>query len=361
MAEAKIVHSVSYHNKTCYSRESRNPGAVPAKAGNQYLKIWIPPYQVRGKLSPARNDKLCKTFVVAYRIMLAFSIFLAPLNSFGAETIKFRYLQSIYFDDKGGGLKQSEGVACDEKSLLIVGDTGNDRLVRYTFQDKDLKGGNEIKIPQLSNPIRVQINSKGEIFALDGKKRRIIRLNPDGTFKDYVDGEGIPSPSTFVPKSFKIDRNNNIYILDIFTGRVLVLNPEGKYQKQIPFPNDHGFFSDLSVDSRGIILLTDCVKAMIFSAAKDSNSFSALTKSLREYVDFPTSITNSKGTIYIVDEDGGSIILLRGDGTFAGRQLGKGRSEGLLYFPSQISVNEKGEIFIADRSNSRVQIFTLVK
>ena len=293
-------------------------------------------------------------------ILLVMSLF-SPLSSFSAETVKFKFFQSIYFDEKGGGLKQPEGVACSEKSLLVVGDTGNDRLVRYTLQDKNLKGGNEIKIPQLSNPIRVQINSKGEILVLDGKKRRILRLTPEGAFKGYVDPEGIPSPSAFVPKSFKIDRNDNIYILDIFTGRVLVLDPEGKFQRQIPFPKEYGFFSDLSVDSKGNILLIDCVKAAVFSAAKDSNSFSALTKSLREYLDFPTSITDIRGTIYIVDQDGGGIVILGGDGSFVGRQLSKGWNEGLLYFPSQMCVNEKGEVFIADRGNSRVQIFTLVK
>jgi hypothetical protein len=293
-------------------------------------------------------------------ILLVVSLF-PPLNTFSAETVKFKYLQSVYFDDRGGGIKQPEGVACNEKSLLIVGDTGNDRLLRYTFQDRNLKGGSEIKIPQLSNPIRVQINSKGEIFALDGKKRRIVRLSPEGTFRNYVDPEGIPSPSPFVSKSFGIDRSDNIYLLDIFTGRVLVLNPEGKYQKQIPFPKEYGFFSDLSVDSKGNILLIDCVKATVFSAPKDSNSFSPLTKSLREYLDFATSITDRRGSVYIVDEDGGGIVILGADGTFVGRQLSKGWNEGLLYFPSQMYVNERGEIFIADRGNSRVQIFTLVK
>ena len=296
------------------------------------------------------------------KIMLIISIVLLPMKSFSAETVKFRYLQSVYFDEKGGGLKQPEGVACNEKSLLVVGDTGNDRLLQYTFQEKSLKAGNEIKIPQLTNPIRVQINSKGEIFVLDGKRRRIIRLNPDGTFKGYVDAEGIPSPSTFVPRSFKIDRNNNIYILDIFTGRVLVLNSEGKYQKQIPFPKDYGFFSDLSVDSKGTLVLVDCVKAMVFSAAKDSNTFSPLTKNLREYLNFPTSITtDNRGTIYIVDQNGSGIVILGQDGSFQGRQLNMGWNEGLLYFPSQMCVNEKGEVFIADRGNSRVQIFSLVK
>jgi hypothetical protein len=285
-----------------------------------------------------------------------------PIKSISAETVKFRYIQSVYSGDKGGSLKEPEGVACNEKSLLIVGDTGNDRLIQYSFQEKSLKAGNEIRVPQLSNPIRLQINSKGEIFALDGKKRQIIRLSPEGAFKGFVDAEGVPSPSTFVPRSFKIDANNNIYLLDIFTGRVLVLNPEGKYQKQIPFPKDYGFFSDLSVDSKGSILLIDSVRAMVFSAPKGSNSFSPITKSLREYLNFPTSITNdNRGTIYIVDENGSGIIILGQDGSFLGRQLSMGWNEGLLYYPSQICINEKGEVFIADRGNSRVQIFTLVK
>jgi len=289
-------------------------------------------------------------------------ILFLPFQSFSAEAVKFKYVQSIYFDDRGGSIKQPEGVACNDKSLLVIGDTGNDRLLRYTLEEKNLKAGIEIKIPQLSNPIRVEMNSKGEIFALDGKKRRIVRMSPEGAFKSYVDPEGIPSPSAFVPRSFKIDRNDNIYILDIFTARVLVLNPESKYQKQIPFPKEYGFFSDLSVDSKGNIVLIDCVKATVFSAPKDSNDFSALTKSLREYLDFPTSLTtDNRGTIYIVDENGGGIVILGADGAFAGRQLTMGWNEGLLYYPSQICINGKREVFIADRGNSRVQIFTLMK
>ena len=289
-------------------------------------------------------------------------IVLLPMKSFSAETVKFRYLQSVYFDEKGVGMKQPEGVACSGKGLLIVGDTGNDRLLRYSYQDRSLKAGTEIKVQQLSNPIRLQMNSKGEIFALDGKKRRIIRLNSDGTFKGYVDAEGIPSPSAFVPRSFKIDRNNNIYILDIFSARVLALNSEGKYQKQIPFPKDYGFFSDLAVDSKGTLLLIDCVKAMVFSAPKDSNTFSPLTKDLREYLNFPTSITtDNRGTVYVVDQNGSGIVILGQDGSFQGRQLNMGWNEGLLYFPSQMCINDNGEVFIADRDNSRVQIFSLVK
>ena len=321
------------------------------------MKTLKQPGAKRMAQSARIENRRTSTFIALMLLTL-----LLPISVYSAETVKLRHVQSIYFDEKGTGMKQPEGIACSDKSILIVGDTGNDRLLRYSYQDRSLKAGSEIKVQQLSNPIRLQINSKEEIFALDGKKRRIIRLNPDGTFKGYVDGEGIPSPSTFVPRSFKIDSQNNIYILDIFSARVLVLSPEGKYQKQVPFPNEYGFFSDLSVDSKGALFLIDCVKAMVFSADKDAKTFSPLTKSLREYLNFPTSLTiDNRGTLYVVDENGGGVVILGRDGSYMGRQLSLGWNEGLLYYPSQICLNEKGEVFIADRGNSRVQIFTLVK
>src|SRR3989339_748482 len=68
-------------------------------------------------------------------IVLAIATLFFPVKSFGAETVKLRYLQSVYVDEKGVGMKGPEGIACNNKSLLIVADTGNNRLLQYTFQD----------------------------------------------------------------------------------------------------------------------------------------------------------------------------------------------------------------------------------
>ena len=60
MSEFQMIiakHSDINHSKGRHSRESRNPE-----------KHWIPPYQVRGRLSQARNDKLHKIYVVMYRL-----------------------------------------------------------------------------------------------------------------------------------------------------------------------------------------------------------------------------------------------------------------------------------------------------
>ncbi len=295
-------------------------------------------------------------------VVIVACVGLSGLDVLGAERTLLRHVTSIYFDEKGMGLKNPEGVACNDASTLIVADTRNGRLLRYTVENRNVKPGGEIRAPQLSYPIRVQLNSKGEIFVLDGKQRRIVRFGADGQFKEYVNPEGVPASATFIPRSFKIDRNDNLYILDVFSARVLVLGPEGKFQRQVEFPKEYGFFSDLAVDFKGSIFLLDSVKAMVFVAAKDAAAFTPLTRGLREHLSFSTYLTtDSRGGLYVVDENGAGIVLLGQDGSFLGRQLTMGWTEGLLYYPSQMCLNEKGETFVADRGNSRVQVFSIVK
>jgi len=38
-----------------------------------------------------------------------------------------------------------------------------------------------------------------------------------------------------------------------------------------------------------------------------------------------------------------------------------GWTEGLLYYPSQMCLNDNGQAFIADRGNSRIQVFSIVR
>jgi sugar lactone lactonase YvrE len=288
---------------------------------------------------------------------------LLPIQSFSGASVKFRHIISIYADDKDLSLKHPEGIACNEKSSLIVADTGNGRLLRYIFQNNALEpGAVEIKVPQLSYPINTQMNSKGEIYALDGKQRRIVRLTPEGKFINYLDPIGLPAPASYVPRSFTIDEKDNIYILDILSRRVLVLNVEEEYQRHIKFPKKYGVFSDITIDFKGNILLIDSTKAVVFSTAKNAVKLSALTGSLKQYMRLPTSITTDKrGRIYLVDRNGGRIIILGQDGSFLGRLSGQGLKEGLLNHPSNMCINSKGEVFIADTSNSRIQIFTVIE
>jgi len=116
------------------------------------------------------------------------------------------------------------------------------------------------------------------------------------------------------------------------------------------------------VDSRGRTYLLDSLRAEVHAAQKDAKQFSLLAKNLRTHLSFPTYIAvDGRGILYLVDEHGGGVVLLGSDGAALGRQLAMGWNEGLLNSPSQICLNDKGQVFIADRDNNRVQVFSIVR
>lgn len=298
--------------------------------------------------------------VHAVLVSALLTLLLCTAGAYAAEPVKLKLMAPVSVDGKGAGIRQPEGVSCKGNSL-IVADAGNGRILRYMSTGESWTPGPEIALAQLPYPIRVDINSKGEIFALDGKSRRIVRVAPSGEFLGFV----TPSTDlqgTFVPRSFRIDKNDNLVVLDVFSARILVMDPSGKVQREIPFPKEHGFFSDLTVDSNGNILLVDSVRKRVFKAAKDATAVSPLSETLDKELTFPTGIaTDNRGTIFLVDQHGSGIVILGPDGSFRGRRLSMGWKDGFLRFPSHMCISETGNVFIADRGNNRVEAFQLAE
>lgn len=296
------------------------------------------------------------TRAISCVILVAFLVAFPVVDALAGE-VKLRYVLSIYSDMGEGSLTRPEGVACADKTLAVVADSGNSRLIRYSLVADKINAESEIKLPG-QYPIRLDINSKGEIFVLDGRQRTIARLGPGGESRGNLEPKDIPFPKAFIPRSLAIDGEDNIYVLDVFSERVLVLNPGGQYARHIKFPRDYGFFSDVDVNFKGDVLLLDSINAVVYSAPRDAEGFSPLTESLKDFMNFPTSMTSDrKGTIYISDQNGSGIIVIGQDGSYLGRQAGYGWDKNLLYYPSQICVNGEEEIFVADRNNNRVQVY----
>jgi streptogramin lyase len=284
--------------------------------------------------------------------------FLTLPQSIGAEKIRLKWVTSIYADADGISLKFPEAVACGD-DFVVVGDTGNSRLVRYKYQGPAVVAEAEFPVPK-SEPIIVQVNSKGTVYFLDGRERRIAELGATGEEKGFLNPKSLPFSEDMVAKSFRIDDEDSIYVLDVFNGQVVVLDADGQFSRRIAFPKEHGFFCDLAVDRQGRIFLLDCVEAVVYLAPKDAEAFSPLTASMKEYMNFPSRLTvDDNGVLYLVDQNGSGLGLVGQDGSFLGRKLGLGWNESGLFYPSQICVSRNGSVFIADRNNSRVQMFTI--
>lgn len=280
----------------------------------------------------------------------------------GAEGARLRHLASIYADEKGAGFHLPEGVGCGRSGAMVVADTANGRLLRFTFKDKLVEGGSEIKVAELQAPVRVAIGSTGDIYALDGRQRRIVRFDASGALKGVLSLTDVPAPTTVVIKSFALDASDTVHILDTFSGRVLVVSPDGKHQRSLALPADAGFVTDVSVDALGNVVVLDATKRRLYVARKDGSAFEPLGGRLDgSLVTMPTALATGGGLIFVVEGAAATVTTFGQDGTFLSRQLTPGWKDGSMNHPAQICVGSGDEIFIADRDNSRVQVFALVR
>jgi hypothetical protein len=289
--------------------------------------------------------------------LLAAALLLAPAAAL-AEGIAFVHDASIYEDAKEKPLLTPEAVACADNGAVVVGDTGNHRLLLYTYRDGRLAGGNEIKLAQLTSPIRLQISSKGDLLGLDGKTRKIVRVAADGSFGGLIVPKGLTGPVEPVLGAFKLDAADAVYALDVAGKRILVMDGEGKVTRQVVLPPASGTVTDIAVDLAGNLYAVDGVGAAVWVAEKGGTELKPLVKGLKDKMSFPGYMLVTKGRIFLVDQNGSGVVLLGMDGAYQGRQLSIGWSEGLVNYPSQLCITESGAAFVADRYNNRVQVFS---
>jgi sugar lactone lactonase YvrE len=288
-----------------------------------------------------------------------------------ADGLALRFRKALYLsgnpddaaavaDDKTHvKLNAPEGVACGDDGTVAVADTGNHRLVLYRYADGIWSGGAEVKIPELPYPTRLQMDSKGNILALDRKTKKIVRLNAKGALVNVMEFKGLDGGGAVVPAGLALDRADNLYVLDVAGSRVVVADPLGAVTRQVALPAVNGLFTGLAVDSAGTIFALEGTEGAVWSAAASAAAFAPLGKAMKDYMNFGSFITaNNKGTLVVVDQNGHGVVLLGTDGSYRGRQLAMGWSEGYVYYPTQLCLTSTGTAVVADRGNNRVQLFT---
>jgi NHL repeat len=277
-----------------------------------------------------------------------------------AATAGFVHEKSIYLDARRTPLQAPEGVACAEDGRLVVADTGQGRLLTYTWREGQLRGGEATRIPQVPHPVRVELGPGGTMLVLDGKLRRIARLDSKGAFSGYLEIAGASGSAPILPASFKVDASGNVHVLDLAGRRVLAVDGAGKVTRELALPRT-GSFTDIAVGASGAVFALDAVGATLWSAGRGAKEFQPLAPSVEDRMKFPSSlVADGRGKLFVVDRHGGAIFVLGEDGSVKGRAMSRGSGDGLLLYPAQLCVT-RAEIFVADRNNNRVQVFSILR
>ena len=207
---------------------------------------------------------------------------------------------------------------------------GNDTLTKYEL----VKNWPQLPLGfVLGNPTGIGIDSNQNIFVFHRAYRKWPANNvmPDSNIS-----------------------SNTILMLDRETGKIL------KSWGADLFIMPHG----LTVDKWDNIWVTDVALHQVFKFSHEGILLMKLGAAKvpgtdTSHFNLPTDVAVTKdGSFYVSDGYGNSrVIKFSADGKYLFEWGKKGNGEGEFNIPHAISMDEKGNVYVADRENKRIQIF----
>jgi DNA-binding beta-propeller fold protein YncE len=189
---------------------------------------------------------------------------------------------------------------------------------------------NFLKLPPglyLGEGIGVATNSKGHIFVYTrSQATRLFEFDPRGNYVREI-GEGLYGFA--FAHAVRVDPQDNIWAVDEGTNMVIKFNPAGR-----------------------VVMVLGHRPEAVEGMPPGPNPQSYL-------FDRPTDVAwDAAGNIFISDGYGNSrVVKYDKDGRFVKSVGTKGSAPGQLNLPHTIAADAKGNIYVGDRSNSRIQVF----
>lgn len=178
------------------------------------------------------------------------------------------------------------------------------------------------------------------------------------------DGSGAPDYRQADVTGVGVDTSGRVFVCAGTRHPVLVFNESGQYL----YSFGEGLLVEphtVRIDPEGNVWITDFQVHQIFKFAPDGTllqTFGVRNKRGRDATHFngPTDVAFApNGTIYISDGYGNSrIVRLSHDGTYLGDFGNWGKKNGLFRVPHSVAVDASGRVYVADRTNKRIQVFT---
>ena len=247
-------------------------------------------------------------------------------------------------------------------------------------------GGGAATNALLIQPVGVAADSAGNLYVSDQYYQQVFQISPSGTITVYAgngkpgfSGDGGPATAAqlFNPQDLTVDSAGNLYICDFSNARVRKVTPGGTISTV--FGDSSGALGaaySVAVDAAGnlYLSLTDqhVIRMMSTSGAITTIAGTGTPgysgdggPAVSAMLSHPHGITlDQAGNLYIADNYNYRIRKVTPQGTittFAGNGKGAFAGDGSfatsasLFFPTDVAIDSNGNVFIADGTNVRIR------
>lgn len=215
-------------------------------------------------------------------------------------------------------------------------------------------------LSSLSKPNGAHVDREGRIYVTDTAQGVVMIFDPKAKAPIMLEASG---RSPFVkPVGVTTDLNGNIFVSDTASDRIMVFDKERNFLKGFGMKGEFKQPAGIAVDPAGkslYVVDTHNHKVVILDI-ESGEIIKTIGKRGREEGDFnfPAHITvDSKGNIYVVDTMNGRIQIFDQEGRFL-RAFGKlGDGAGMFARPKGIGLDSEGNIYVVDAGFNNIQIF----
>jgi DNA-binding beta-propeller fold protein YncE len=361
-----LVHSTVYSKTTGDVIESRSPGGT-AEA------VYPPVYKAQFGSEGTGKGQFQRPEALA--LDASGNLWVDDKNN--GRLQKFSSTGSFLaeYGSKGSGNDQFSnawGLAIAHTTgNVYVADSGNNRIEELNSSGAFVRTFGTEGAGRLSEPGGVAIDSAGNVWATDCGNNRIVEFSATGIFTLEVGSAGTGNGQLKCPEGITISEGS-IYVADTGNNRIEEFSETGAYLNQFgkagtglgEFKTPTGIAAN---PTSGDLYVTDWEESRVqeFSpAGRPLTEWQTWSKS-HSSLSNPTEIAiAASGELYIADQYGDAVsewtLPEAGGATLSyGSQFGSyGTGEGQFHKPAGVAVDGKGDIWVTDQSEARVQEFS---
>ena len=210
---------------------------------------------------------------------------------------------------------------------------------------------------QFFGPKGITVDFAGNVYVVDSENNRIQKFDSSGTFIAKWGSYGSGNGEFAFPKGIVSDVTGKVYVVD-GNHRIQAFDEYGTFlTKWGMYGSGDGQFRyprDIAIDAAGCIYVTDTGNSRIQkfnSSGMFVNKWD--TKNGLTYI-----ATDPIGGVYAVDSSNNQFWKYDVSGVFLGKWGASGSGDGQFRSPKRIAVDAKGNVYIADSDNKRIQVFS---
>jgi len=216
------------------------------------------------------------------------------------------------------------------------------------------------KFDWLGKPFGVDYDSKGRLLVTDPAQSALFRFDRPGRKVDVLGTTG--ALHLIQPLGLGVGPDGSIYVADAKLKKVVVFDPEGTLRSAFGREGQLVNPTDAAVNPEGTRLFVADSKAhriVVFDLESGAVVLSIGNRGEKEgEFNFPSALTFDRGgNLYIVDQINARVQIFSQEGEYLDSFGGQGVAFGNFVRPKDVAIDEAGLVYVTDAALNNIQIF----